>query len=301
MLRFLLSFVLLTYSFVSFSAPVSNLKIAAGVVGGTYYPVALQMCNFISKYSPITKCEVVATSGSINNLNLLATEKVDFAFVQSDIARDAVKASGIFAGQKPYSDLRLALNLFPEIFTMIVRDEKGVVNFSDISGMRLGVNLKGSGAKSGLMVLFNYFQFSKDPQIIHILDAQMPTKLCDNEVDAVVLFTGHPSGIVSKITSSCDVEFISIDPFKLENIVAENPVYEKFLLPSRSYTGISRSATSFATRAVLVGNLDQDPDKVNLLRNIISKNFEEFKKLYPVLNSVNKMDMFDGAVTSYPK
>ena len=301
MRRFLLSFVLCVYCFTAYAGPVSNLKIAAGVVSGTYYPVALQMCKFISKYSPVTKCEVVATSGSINNLNLLATEKVDFAFVQSDVARDAVKANGIFAGQKPYSDLRIVMNLFPEVFSMLVRDEKGVVNFSDISGMRIGVNLKGSGAKSGLMVLFNYFKFAKDPQVIHVPDAQMPAKLCEDEVDAVVLFTGHPSGIVSKITSTCDVEFISVDQFKLENIVAENPVYEKSLLGARSYTGISRNATSFATRAILVANSDLDSDKVNLLRSIISKNLDEFKKLYPVLNNLNKIDMFDGVITSYPK
>ena len=302
MRKLLLTLVVLWFNVGAIAAPVSSIKIAAGVMGGTYYPVAMQMCNFITKYSPITKCEVLTTSGSINNLNLLATEKVDFAFVQSDIAQATVKANGVFAGQKPYADLRVVLNLFSEVFTMIVRDEKGIVNFSDLTGSKIGMNLKGSGAKSGLMILLNYFSFLKEPQIIHVPDSQMATKLCDNEVDAVALFTGHPSGVVSKITSSCDVEFISIDTFKLDNLIAENAVYDKYVMPAKSYTGISRNATTFATKALLVANFDLDVEKVRLLRNILSKNFDEFKKLHPVLNNLEKTSVFGGgAIDTYPQ
>ncbi len=291
----IISLIIISSSY-SYASSVNEIRIAAGVMGGTYYPVALQICNLITKYSPITKCEVTATSGSINNLNLLASDKVDFAFVQSDVAKDAIKGQGVFLNQKPYNDLRLVLNLFPEVFSMIVKDELGVINFSDLSGRSIGINLKGSGAKSGLLTLFKYFKFEKEPQIIHIVDSQMYSKLCDNEVDSIVLFTGHPSGVIGQITSSCDVEFISIDPLKLDNLLVDNTIYERAILPAKSYVGISRNASSFATRALLVTNSDQNSDKVNLLNKILKRYFEEFKSSYPVLNSLDKDEIFKGGV-----
>jgi TRAP transporter TAXI family solute receptor len=278
----------------------NEIKIAGGIVTGNYYPAALQICNLITKYSPITKCEVIATSGSINNINLLSSNKVDFAFVQSDIARDAVKGQGVFINQKPYQELRHVVNLFPEIFTMIVKDRLGAVNFSDLSGKSIGLNLKGSGAKSGLMTLFKYYKFEKDPQIVHIVDSQIQSKLCDDEIDSVVLFTGHPSSAVNNIASSCDVEFISIDPLKLDSLLIDSSIYEKSILRSKSYTNISRNASTFATKSILVTNQDENPEKVNLLIKILKRYFDEFKTSYPVLNNLNKDDVFGpGIIDSF--
>ena len=280
----------------SFNANASNsaneIKIAAGVMSGAYYPVAVQLCSIITKYSPVTKCEVLATSGSINNLNMLSSERVDFAFVQSDIARDASKGMGVFSNQKYPVDLRLVLNLFPEVLTMVVKDESGIVNFSDISGRKIGVNLRGSGAKSGLMTLFKYFKFDKDPEIVSVNESQMSSKLCDNEVDSVVLFTGHPSGVVSEVTSTCDVEFINIDPLKLDALLVDNPIYEKSILASKSYVGISRNATSMATKALLVTSKNVSSEKVKLLTRIVNRYFDEFKTMYPVLNGMKKEEIF---------
>lgn len=298
MLKKILIGLCLCFSTVAYATSTQEIRIAGGVISGAYYPVALQLCNLITKYSPITKCEVIATSGSINNINLLATDKVDFAFSQSDVARDALKGVGVFSNQKPYTDLRQVMSLFSEVFTMIVKDEKGITNFSDVSNKTIGLNLKGSGAKSGLMNLFKYFKFDKEPQIVHVPDAQMASKLCDNEIDIAVLFTGHPSGIANQIASTCDVEFISVDPLRLDNLIVENPVYEKHVLPAKLYPTISRNAFSFATRALLVTNRDTNAAKVNLITSIINKHFEEFKALYPVLNAMQKDQVFKA--TSLP-
>ncbi len=287
------------FQFNTLANPVTEIKIAAGIVSGAYYPAALQLCNFITKYSPITDCKAIASSGSINNLNLLSTEKVDFAFVQSDVAQDAVDAVGIFSNQKPFSELRTVMSFFPEYFSMIVRKESGIVKFSDMSDKRIGINLRGSGARSSMLTLFKYFSFKKEPQIINVTDTQMPGKLCDNNVDAVVLFTGHPSGIASQIASTCKISFVSIDFSKLDILVKENKVYESSVIPDNIYPGVA-GATTFSTRAVFVTNADTDEDKVQLFTKTIRENFDEFRNLYPVFNSLNIEDLFKtGILPSY--
>ncbi len=294
--RFIILFTSLFFSLSSSADPVTEIRIAAGIVSGAYYPAALQLCSFITKHSPITDCKVIASSGSINNLNLLGTEKVDFAFVQSDVALDALNATGISSNQKPYSELRMVMSFFPEYFTMIVRDGSGILDFSELSGKKIGVNLRGSGAKSGMLTLFKYFAFEKDPQLINVTDTQLAGRLCDNEVDAVVLFTGHPSGIASQISSSCKVSFVSIASLKLDRLLKENPVYESNTIPANIYPGIAKSAATFSTRAIFVTNDGTSVDKVQLLTNTIRANFDEFKNLYPVFKQMNLNDLFKTGV-----
>jgi len=299
-LRKFIASLCLVFSFEAFSSSISDIKIAAGSMGGAYYPVALQFCSFITKYSPITNCDVISTSGSINNLNLLSTEKVDFAFVQSDVALDAFRGEGVFSNQKPYSDLRIVLNLFPEVFSVMTRGDSGIVNFSDLSGKKIGVNLKGSGAMSGFMNLFKYFKFDKDPQIIQVADSGMPAKLCGREVDVVVLFTGHPSSVASSIASYCKTEFVSIDPIKLGNMITDTKVYESYTIPSGFYSGILRNTGTFATRAIFTANADTPSSKVALIKGLIDKHFEEFQKLHPVLTGLQRGQVFSpGTIVSY--
>lgn len=284
--------ILLAPSLVASASSMNEIKIAGGALTGTYYPAALQLCNLISKYSPITKCEVVASSGSINNLSLLSTNKVDFAFVQSDLAKDSLKSAGVFTNQKPYDNLRLVLSLFPEVFTIIVKDEKGISNFSDLSGKTLGINLKGSGVKTGLVNVLRYYKFEQEPKVVNVSEAQMPSKLCDDEVDVIILFSGLPSPISSKITSTCNTEFVTIDPLKLEKMLLENPVYERSVIPASMHKDISRDASTFSTRALLVTNAETQKEKVELIDKTVRRYFDEFKALYPVLNNLDKEETF---------
>lgn len=278
-------------SFVSL-AYVDEIKIAAGSMTGVYYPVALQICGFVTKYSPSTRCNVLATSGSLNNMSLLSTDKVDFAFVQSDIAQDAYKATGIYRNQKPFSSLRLVARLFPEVFSVLSKDESGIVNFSDLKSKTIGVNLKGSGSKSGLINLLKYFKFAQEPKIVHVSESQMASRLCDDKVDAVVLFTAHPNSIVSDIAKTCDVELVSVDSFKLDSLLNEYNVYSKEVVPANIYNMMSRSSLSFSTRSLLLASNETDRAKVNLLTQLISTNFDEFQSLYPALNLISKKEVF---------
>lgn len=296
--RVFLILILCLNSFVA-KAFVSDIRIAAGSMSGVYYPAALQLCNFISKYSPSTQCNVLSTGGSLNNVSLLLTGKVDFALVQSDIASDAYRARGIFNNQRPFKSMRLVAKLFPEIFTVIARDDSAIVNFSDLDGKKIGINLRGSGSKNGFLRVLRYFDFTSEPEVLQVIENQMPNKLCDGDVDAVVLFSGHPSSEVRDITDKCDAEFVSVDSFKLDSIMADNPIYNFETIMAHAYKRTTRSVNSFSTLALLVVSTEVEREKVELITQVISKNFDEFTKLYPVFNNLTKKKVFGKGVVPF--
>ncbi len=278
----------------------ASIRIASGTTNGSYYPVALQICDLINKHNAMTKCEVVISSGAIHNVALLQAETVDFAIVQSDFCVDAINATGIFSGETPFRDFRFVLSLFNEHLTIIAKDDSSLVTFSDFSGRKIGLNLNGSGTKTGLMTLFKYFNFLESPRIIHVQEEDMVQKLCDGNVEAIALFTGHPSILVNDIANACNVEFISVDPIKLDNITAMNPLYKSSILSPNSYNNISHAVNTISARSIVVTSAKVEQNKVDILTNTIKKYFEDFQKSYPLLENLTKKEVFESQYYNLP-
>lgn len=280
---------------ISNNALAKKITIAGGYVGGAYYPAALQICNLVNKYSDY-KCNVISSNGSIQNIGLLEAQKVDFAMVKSDVMRDTKRGGNFYDNSKNYKGFRAVVTLFPEVFTLMVKDSKGISSFNDLDGKRIGLNLKGSGGKGGLATLFKYYKFEEDPEIMHVSESQMASKLCDGEVDALVMFTGHPSGVINKITNSCDIDFVSVGSIELERLLADNYIYERYNLPANSYPGVHVDTMTFSSRAMLVTNETTRADKVNLITQILTNHIDELKGSYPVFTGVDKAVMFDDKI-----
>ncbi len=56
------------------------IKIAAGSVLEGYYFIGLRLCRYITESNNGIRCEVVPTTGSLENIRLLKNREVDFAF-----------------------------------------------------------------------------------------------------------------------------------------------------------------------------------------------------------------------------
>ncbi|MDX1923875.1 MAG: TAXI family TRAP transporter solute-binding subunit [Rickettsiaceae bacterium] len=272
----------------------SVIRIAAGRPTGSYYPVALQICSVINKYSSLSKCEVINSSGTINNLNLLASGRVDFAFVLSDTARDAATGKGFFEGQDPIKDLRFVLNIFTQTLTILAKDEKLVSTFGDLNGKKIGSNLRGATSRWAINRLNSVFKFDSEPKFVHLSDNQMATALCNDDVDAVALFVSHPNAIVSDISKSCNVEFVGFDPIKLDSFISANPFYSKIIINPGPYKNISRSTITLTTQGILVANTSTPKEKVDLLINALRRYFDDFQQSLPDLANMTKETIFNS-------
>ena len=81
----ILSVILVVYFISSFiePAPDKELTIATGSVNGTYYKSALKYKELLAKQH--VKLNIINTTGSVENLDLVNAKKADIAFVQGGI------------------------------------------------------------------------------------------------------------------------------------------------------------------------------------------------------------------------
>src|SRR5882757_4886293 len=85
------------------NAAPSPITIGTGPVAAFAFPLGGEICRlFEGVAQDRARCTVAATDGSVENINRLRSGELSLAIVQSDLAADAVSASGPFAGGIPF-------------------------------------------------------------------------------------------------------------------------------------------------------------------------------------------------------
>src|SRR6266850_329185 len=119
------------------------LTIATGPSDGSYFQIAQDIKNVAGKDG--IDLQVMATKGSLENLELLGSGKVDLAIVQLDALRfisDVIKQD---LGLDLFDKIKVVLNLYPEEIH-ILTNKKDIQTFYNLEGKRVSVGPPGGGA-----------------------------------------------------------------------------------------------------------------------------------------------------------
>ena len=93
---------LLAYQFVD-PAPPDHIRIASGNKDGAYYLFARQYREYLAREG--IELEVVTSAGSLENIQLLESGRVDLAFVQGGLADKATQGNLVSLGSFYYEPL----------------------------------------------------------------------------------------------------------------------------------------------------------------------------------------------------
>jgi len=193
-----------------------TVKIAAGSVLEGYYFIGLRLCRYITESNNGIRCEVVPTTGSLENIDLLRKGEVDFAFTQAELAVDAYEGKGYFNNVAPFPDMIQLLRLHDEAFTIIAKDKDKIFVFGDLDGKKISNGPKNSDSTIAYNILASHYKFKKQPEDIEIPHEEYANQFCSGKVDAIILMTGHPNSLVNYITHSCESDFVSIEKDKID-------------------------------------------------------------------------------------
>lgn len=265
-----------------------KIRIGAGSLLEGYYSIGLKVCRYISKANDGIPCEVVPTTGSLENLWLLQRGKIDFAFTLSNLALDSYSGKGYFATTKPFDDMYQVLRLHDEVFTVIVKDDDKILVFGDLEGRKISNGPPKSDSSITYKALEAYYDFKKSPIDIELAHEDYAKEFCKGNIDAIMMMTGHPSALVNFITHSCEADFVTIDSDKIELLLKNNPGFHKVILPAGGYPGITQDQESVAVQAILVAAEHVDKKIVQNFLDYFPKIVDRFKSSSPALYDLDK-------------
>jgi len=277
-------------------AATDPIVIGTGPVAGFAFPLGGEICRlYEGAAKDKARCAVASTDGSVENINRLKSGEIALAIVQSDLAADAVSASGPFAGGMPFTDLRSIVGFYPQVLTVLVKADGPVKSTDDLKGKRVAV-----GAPGVPEPLFAEFLeglgWSKADLggIVEMPRGEQVQALCDGKIAAIAVTAPHPNGFVRQALEACHMAVLDLGP-AVDAAVGTHPAYSAARLDLSRYAGQSGTVQSFGPRAVLVTTAKLDDATVERLLAGITKHLDDLQKAHPAFAG---MDMATVASAS---
>lgn len=253
------------YQFVE-PAPPKSLSIATASAEGAYYSFANEYKEYFANEK--IHLEVIETSGSVENLELLHKGEVDVAFLQGGIG-SAVD----------FPELVGLASLYKEPLIIFVRKGLHVETFADFAGKKIAVGKKGSGTRKIVEQLLddNDLRDKDDLEIVPLGGKEGAQELLAGNIDALLMVIRADAQIVQQLFLDERVDLVSLDRAeaytRLHNYLSHIVLVEGVLdmaknIPNKDYHLIAPSAT-------LVAGSDIHPALVDLMMQVAKKVHDE--------------------------
>ncbi len=231
------------------------IRIGTGPIGGTYFPVGGVIANVISG-PPGSSCAsgggcgvpgliaaAVSTQGSVDNVREMANEMLDLALCQADIAHDAYRGTGLYAG-KPFESLRTIANLFVETMHVIVRSDSGIKSLGELKGRRVSLGEKNSGTLATAKVVLRGFGLGlRDFTPVYEKLTRSADMLSNGDIDAFFMVGGQPIDAIVHTAERVPIALLPIVGREADRIIAGQPFFSPTVIPADVYNGVTATQT----------------------------------------------------------
>lgn len=253
----------------------SQLIIATGGTGGTYYPLGGGMAEQITKNAGIT-ATAQATGASAENIRLLRDKKADIAFTQNDIAEYASKGTNMFEQDGKIESFQALGALYDETIQIVVAKDSNIKSVADLKGKRVSVGAPGSGTEmNAKQILEAYGLTFEDTQLQRLSFADSAKAIQDGQLDAAFQTAGTPTAAITELAATTGVKIIPIDADKIDAIIAKYPFYVKTTVPANTYQTVPEEVTTVSVKSMLVIRADLSEDLVYKVTKAIFENTDK--------------------------
>ena len=182
-------------------SPKKEITIATGSKSGQYYQTALKYKELLEKEK--VKVNIINSSGSIENIQLLNEKKVDIAFIQNGVIEKS-------------QNLESLASLYYEPLWIFYNSNINDLSYiQDLKGKKIAIGQKRSGTEDLALDVLNINGVYEKNSTLFNYDSKVATqKLLSKEIDALFLVTSADSKTIKKLLNS---EEVSLFSFKRAN------------------------------------------------------------------------------------
>lgn len=280
----------------------TNIVIATGSPTSVYHQIGTDLCAFINKKEKNhgIHCTAQTSKGSIDNAKKLREGAVQFAIVQSDVQFYSFKGYGPFKGIGPDPKIQSVFSLHQEPFTVVARKDAKIRSFGHLKGKRVDMGKLGSGQRTSMQLLMRINGWTKNDfaKITGLSPRLQSTAICANEIDAIMIMTGHPDADLKKTMATCPVILVHVTGAATDRLMKLLPYYQPMSIAGGTYPGSTLSTRTFGVNATLVTSSDTSDHVVKELMQAFFNNFTNFKFSHAAFAKLAPKDMAHIGLTA---
>ena len=269
--------------------------IGTAPVAGVYYAAGGAICQMINAgYSEHgIRCLVQPSSGSEENLQALAAQRIDLAIVQSDWQHYAYRGLGPFRNAGANPGLRSLFSLHRDAMVFVAGKANEIQHVVNLKGKRLNMGLANTGqrALTDLILSAGNLAASDLASALELDTRRQSVALCDGSIDAFILPASTPSYAIAEAVNACGGRVLPLDGPNVRAIVKENPYFVPYSIPKGAYRTVVEDVPTFALVATVVATEELPEDIAYQVVSSIIGNLDGFTRQHLALRRLKAEDL----------
>lgn len=267
--------------------------IATGGASGPYNIIATALAEQYNKaYGVNSKTQT--TGASVENINLINQDKVQMAFVMSDVLTDAINGENSFPAK--IDKVQQIAALYPNYVQVVTSKRSGIKTLEDLRGKRVAVGDQNSGVEVNARNLINGFGMTYDDLRVDYLGyAEAADALKAGRIDAAFLTSGLPNASLMELQQSFDLQMVEIPADRIADIAKDKPYFVSLNIPAGTY-GNDADIPTAAIQNALVIHKDISEDDGYKLTKTFFENLEHLKSAHQAAGAITLEGAQSGLV-----
>lgn len=265
-----------------------HLVLGTGNATGVFYQVGGAYADVITTHLPGYEAIVAPTAGSADNLLRLGRGDVDIALTFADVAADAVRGRGTFAGgARP---LRALAVVYQGYTHLVVRADAGIRSPADLRGKRVSTGTVNSGTEFLALRLIRAAGLDPDRDIKRSsLSLSATTRgLAGGTLDATFWSGGLPAvGITELMGAKAKMRFLPLDGLVPELNRLYPETYGTGEIPASTY-GLPGAIPTVTVGNLVVVGADMPDQLAHDLTALIFRHRQELIDGHPEWGSADR-------------
>lgn len=286
----------------AYTAEKKFISIGTGGLTGVYYPTGGAICRLVNKNSSKhgLRCTAESTGGSVFNINTIRSGELDFGIAQSDWQYHAYNGTSKFKKAGKFSKLRAVFSVHSEPITIVVREDSGIKNITDIKGKRFNIGNDGSGTQATWETIEKILGWKRSDLKLasKLKSAETASALCDNKIDGYFWTVGHPSALTEETLATCPSRIVTAKSPEITKLISNTPYYAKAVIPGGMYPGHSKDIETFGVGATFVTSADVPDEVVYQVAKAVMGNLKDFRKLHEAFSNLKAEDMIKNGLSA---
>lgn len=224
--------------------------IATGGASGPYNIIATALAEQYNKtYGVNSKTQT--TGASVENINLINQDKVQMAFVMSDVLTDAINGENSFPAK--IDKVEQIAALYPNYVQVVTSKRSGIKTLDDLRGKRVAVGDQNSGVEVNARNLINGFGMTYDDLRVDYLGyAEAADALKAGRIDAAFLTSGLPNASLMELQQSFDLQMVEIPADRIAEIAKDKPFFVSLNISAGTYGNDADIPTAAIQNALVI-------------------------------------------------
>ena len=267
--------------------------IATGGASGPYNIIATTLGEIYNKaYGVNSKTQT--TGASVENINLMNQNKVEMAFVMSDVLSDALTGTNSFKNK--IENVQQMAALYPNYVQVVASKRSGIKTLDDLRGKRVAVGAQNSGVEVNARNILNGHGITYDDIKVDYLGyAEAADALKGGKLDAAFLTSGLPNASLLELEQGFDLQLVSILPDNIAKIAKDKSYFIALDIPAKTYGNAEAVPTAAIMNALIIRSDLSEDDGYKLTKTFF-ENLDNLRNSHQAMKDVSLAQAQQGLV-----